>query len=148
MIQVSAVNWRGALLKRPYAILYGRATIARAVESIDEAGSYGARMITFHETYTPGYPEWIWRLRPGTDYQLTAEIYAELVRQAVDLSTDQLDPILDAARRHGATVVVGLQERDASFSRGTLYNTVVVVSAGGGIVNRHRKFMPPHPERM
>ena len=142
------VNSQVALVQRPSALLDRSATIARAVESIDEAASHGARLITFPETYIPGYPEWIWRLRPGPDYQLTAEIYAELVRQAVDLSTDQLDPILDAARRHGATVVVGLQERDASFSRGTLYNTVVVVSAGGEIMNRHRKLMPTNPERM
>src|SRR5207245_10953785 len=133
----STVNSQVAVVQRPSVLLDRSATIARAVETHEEAPSHGARLITFPETCIPGYPEWIWRLRPGTDYQLTAEIHAELVRQAVDLSTDQLDPILAAARRHGATVVVGLQERDASFSRGTLYNTVVVDSAEGETVNRH-----------
>jgi nitrilase len=137
-----------AVVQRPPVLLDRTATIERAVESIDEAAAHGARLITFPETYVPGYPEWIWRLRPGTDHQVTAEIHAELVRQAVDLSTDQLDPIRAAARRHAVTVMVGLHERDASFSRGTLYNTVVVVSASGEIVNRHRKLMPTNPERM
>ncbi|MGH7747630.1 MAG: nitrilase-related carbon-nitrogen hydrolase, partial [Candidatus Dormibacteria bacterium] len=41
-----------------------------------------------------------------------------------------------------------IHERDFSFSRATLYNTVVVLGADGSVVNRHRKLMPTNPERM
>ena len=34
------------------------------------------------------------------------------------------------------------------FSRGTLYNSVVLVGPDGSILNRHRKLVPTNPERM
>src|SRR5207253_2633008 len=39
-------------------------------------------------------------------------------------------------------------ERDGDFSRGTLYNTVVLIGPDGAVLNRHRKLMPTNPERM
>ena len=41
-----------------------------------------------------------------------------------------------------------MNERDAEFSGGTLYNTVVVIGPDGVVLNRHRKLMPTNPERM
>jgi len=96
----------------------------------------------------PGYPEWLGRLRPGDDYELTGEIHARLLENAVDLGAGDLDPILQAARRHAVTVVIGINERDGSYSRGTIYNTVVVVGPDGKVLNRHRKLVPTNPERM
>ena len=46
------------------------------------------------------------------------------------------------------TLVCGVNERDGSVSRGTLYNTVVVIGSDGNILNRHRKLMPTHEERL
>jgi nitrilase len=54
----------------------------------------------------------------------------------------------DAAKKHSVTVVCGVNERDGRLSRGTLYNTVVVISHDGSLANRHRKLMPTNPERM
>jgi len=45
-------------------------------------------------------------------------------------------------------VAIGVNERDGEFSRGTLYNTVVLVGPDGEVSNRHRKLMPTNPERM
>jgi nitrilase len=139
---------RVAVVQQPPVLLNRRATVERAAALIDEAAGEGARLITFPETYVPGYPEWVWRLRPGTDYEQSGEIHAQLMDNAVDLNSDALDPILAAARRRHVTVVVGLNEREGSFGRGTLYNTVVIVNADGEIANRHRKLMPTNPERM
>jgi len=41
-----------------------------------------------------------------------------------------------------------MNERDGELSRATIYNTVVIISAHGIILNRHRKLMPTNPERM
>lgn len=139
---------RVAVVQRPPVLLNRQATIERVVALIDEAASEGARLISFPEAYVPGYPVWIWRLRPGADYELTSEIHAKLVANAVDLSGDDLAPILAGARRQRVAVVLGLHERDGSFSRGTLYNTVVIISPQGEVLNRHRKLMPTNPERM
>src|SRR5207302_11495927 len=90
----------------------------------------------------------LWRLRPGGDYELTAEIHKRLIENSVDLKAGDLKPIQAAARRLKVTVSIGVHERDGEFSRGTLYNTVVLIGPDGAILNRHRKLMPTNPERM
>ena len=53
-----------------------------------------------------------------------------------------------AARKNDITVVIGINEREGSYGRSTLYNTVVTIGPEGTILNRHRKLMPTNPERM
>jgi nitrilase len=139
---------RVAVVQHPPVLLDREATLARGVELLDEAARAGARLVSFPETWVPGYPEWLWRLRPGGDYALTGEIHARLLDSAVDLDAGQLQPLQDAAREHGVTVLVGVHERDGRFSRGTLYNTAVLIGPDGAILNRHRKLVPTNPERM
>jgi nitrilase len=79
---------------------------------------------------------------------IAEQIHARLLAQAVDLGSDQLQPLKQAAREHEITIVCGLHERDTEFSRATLYNTVVTIGPDGELLNRHRKLMPTNPERM
>jgi nitrilase len=139
---------RIAIIQRSPVFLDKAATLARAAEAVTEAAGAGAALVVFPEAFVPGYPAWIWRLRPGSDMALTEQLHARLLAQAVDLEGSDLAPLRDAAARHGVAVVCGLQERDSAFSRGTLYNTVVLIGPDGRLLNRHRKLMPTNPERM
>jgi nitrilase len=139
---------RVAVVQHAPVLLDREATLARGVELLGEAARAGARLVSFPETWVPGYPEWLWRLRPGGDYGLTGEIHARLLDSAVELDAGQLQPLQDAAREHGVTVLVGVHERDGRFSRGTLYNTAVLIGPDGAILNRHRKLVPTNAERM
>ena len=105
-------------------------------------------LVVFPETYVPGYPDYIWRLTPGGDYDLSREIHGRLLENAVDLEGEDLRPVRDAAARHGVTVVLGVHERDAAFSRASLFNTLVTIGPDGELLNRHRKLVPTNPERM
>lgn len=137
-----------AVIQKPPVLLDRERTIARAVESIAEAARQGATLLVFPEAYIPGYPTWIWRLKPGGDMSLSNDIHARLRANAVDIGGCDLQPLQEAARKHGATIVVGLHEIDSAFSGTTLFNTVVVIGADGSLLNRHRKLMPTNPERM
>jgi nitrilase len=137
-----------AVIQKPPVLLDRDRTIARAVESIDEAARAGAALLVFPEAYVPGYPTWVWRLKPGGDMALSSEIHARLRLNAVDLNREDLRPLQDAASKHAVTVVMGINEIDSRFSGTTLFNTVVVIGADGTILNRHRKLMPTNPERM
>jgi nitrilase len=137
-----------AVVQHPPVTLHRDKTLERGVELMEKAAAAGARLISFPETWLPGYPEWLWRLRPGGDYKLTGDIHRALVENAVDLKAGDLKPLQAAARRLKVTVSVGVHERDGEFSRGTLYNTVVLVGPDGSILNRHRKLVPTNPERM
>ncbi|MGD8910761.1 MAG: carbon-nitrogen hydrolase family protein [Chromatiales bacterium] len=137
-----------AVVQKAPVVLNRGASVARAIELLEQAASRGAEMIVFTEAFIPGYPAWIWRLRPGSDWGTNEALHKRLLEHAVDLESDQLAPLHQAARKHQMTVVCGMHERDHRCSRATLYNTVVVVGPDGALLNRHRKLMPTNPERM
>jgi nitrilase len=137
-----------AVVQTPPVLLDRQGTIEKAVALVAEVAAEGAELVVFPETFVPGYPIWMWRLRPGGDMSLTNELYGRLFENAVDLENDDLAPLRAAAKEHSVTVVCGINEREGAVSRGTLFNTVVVIAADGEIVNRHRKLMPTNPERM
>src|SRR5262245_39479759 len=137
-----------AVVQKPPVLLDREATMARALESLAEVAAAGARLVVVPEAYLPGYPTWVWRLRPGGDMGLSGEIHARLLANAVDLEGGGLAPLCEAARVHAVTVVCGMSEVDSRYSGSTLYNTVVTIGPDGTLLNRHRKLMPTNPERM
>ena len=139
---------RIAVIQKAPAFLDRAECLRIAVASVAEAAAGGAQLVIFPEAFIPGYPAWVWRLRPGGDMALSDRLHRALLDNSVSLAGDDLEPLRDAARKHGVTVVCGIHERDGAFSRGTLYNTVVTLGPDGELLNRHRKLMPTNPERM
>lgn len=139
---------RVAVIQRPPVFLDRSETIGLAVSSVREAAGAGARLVVFPEAFVPGYPAWIWRLRPGGDMDLSERLHARLLAESVRIGAGDLAPLCDAARENEVTVVCGVDERDTELSRTTLYNSVVVIGADGKVLNVHRKLMPTNPERM
>lgn len=137
-----------AIIQKAPVVLDREASIARAVELTGESAAQGAELVVFTEAFIPGYPAWIWRLRPGSDWGTNEALHRRLLDNAVDLASEQLQPLLGAAREHQVTIVCGMHERDHKGSRATLYNTVVIIGPDGSLQNRHRKLMPTNPERM
>ena len=137
-----------AIYQQPPVLLDKEASLASAVAAIGEAAAQGAQLITFPEAFLPGYPTWIWRLKPDGDMALGNEIHSKLRSNAVNISAGDLAPITEAAARNGMVVVMGMHELDSQFSGTTLFNTVVIIGHDGAILNRHRKLMPTNPERM
>ena len=137
-----------AVVQHPPVLLDRQATLQRALSLVEEAAAAEAQLLIFPEAFVPGYPAWIWRLRPGGDMKLGDTLYARLIENAVDIDAGDLAPLCEAARRHGVTVVCGMNERESDLGRSTLYNTVAIIGPDGSLLNRHRKLMPTNPERM
>ena len=137
-----------AIIQQAPIFLDKEKTIQKAVALIEEAAGSGSKLIVFPETFIPGYPDWIWRLRPANDEKLTEEIHALLLSNSVNLETGDLLSICNSAKRHKVTVVCNVNERDFENSQTTIYNTNVIIGSKGEILNRHRKLMPTNPERM
>ncbi|WP_455208514.1 carbon-nitrogen hydrolase family protein [Kaarinaea lacus] len=137
-----------AIVQKPPVFLDKQGTIKNAVALVEDAVVNGAELVIFTEAYIPGYPAWIWRLRPGGDWNLNEEIHARLLENAVVVDSDDLAPLFEVARKNNITIVCGMNERESELSRATLYNTVIVIGPDGKLLNRHRKLMPTNPERM
>ena len=90
-----------AIVQQPPVLLDRTRTLAKAVELVAEAAAGGANLIVFPEAFIPGYPAWIWRLRPGGDWGLNEALHARLLANAVDLDAGELRPLCDAARAAG-----------------------------------------------
>ncbi|BBB25635.1 carbon-nitrogen hydrolase family protein [Amphritea japonica] len=137
-----------AISQKPPVLLDLKASIAQAVNTIEEVAAQDTQLLVFPEAFLPGYPTWIWRLKPGGDMPLGNQLHTLLRNNAVDISKGDLDPICEAAAKYNQVVVIGMNEIDSTFSGSTLFNTVVVIGTDGTILNRHRKIMPTNPERM
>jgi nitrilase len=137
-----------AIVQEPPVFLDREKTIAKATAKVGEATAGGAELIVFNEAFVPGYPAWIWRLIPSGDFGLSEALHARLVANAVDLSSDQMQPLYDAAAKAKATVICGINERDSKTSGTTIYNSLVTIGPDGSLLNIHRKLMPTNPERM
>lgn len=137
-----------AIIQESPVLLDRSKTIRKAVQLIEQAASANAELIVFPEAFISGYPAWIWRLRPGGDWDINESLHSRLLGSAVDIDAGDLEPLCDVARKRRVTVVCGMNERDSRLSKATLYNTAVIIGPDGDILNRHRKIMPTNPERM
>lgn len=120
--------------------LHREATVERLVASVEAAAASGARLIVFPEAIVPGYPDWVWRVPAWSD----GAWYQRLWDQAVDVPGPVTAALGSAARRAGAWVAIGVNERVPS---GTLYNSLVYLGPDGEVAAVHRKLMPTGGER-
>ena len=139
---------RIAIIQESPVYLDRKKTIEKAVQLVNKAASDGAELVVFPEAFISGYPAWIWRLRPGSDWGTSEELHSRLLDSSVDISAGDLKPLCDAAKKNKVSIVCGMNERDGLLSKATLYNTVVVIGVNGEVLNHHRKLMPTNPERM
>lgn len=137
-----------AIVQKSPAFLDKENTIELAVTNVEEAAANGANLVVFTECFIPGYPTWIWRLRPGGDWDVSEKLHQRLLNNSVNVGAGDLDSLCEAAAKHKLTIVCGIEERDGELSQTTLYNTVITIGPEGTIVNKHRKLMPTNPERM
>lgn len=137
-----------AIVQSAPVFLDKQKSITLAVSKIEEAAAQGAELVVFSETFIPGYPAWIWRLKPGGDWNLNETLYAKLLKNAVSMDSGDLEPLYAAAKKHQITVLCGINERDDQLSKSTLYNAFVIIGPDGKLLNKHRKLMPTNPERM
>jgi predicted amidohydrolase len=114
---------------------------ARAADAIAEAAKEGARLIVFPEVFLNGYPYFTGL--PGASPEFQAWLQA-LHDGSIDRNSDALQPVMDAAKKHGAYVVISANEK----SGGTIYNTQFDIGPDGTILGSHRKLMPTLQERL
>ena len=114
-----------------------------------EAAADGARLVLFPEAYVGGYP---WGLSFGTAVGGRSDAgrrtWERYWASAIDVPGPEVERMADAAREAGVYLCVGVIERDSTYSRGTLYCTLLYLGPDGTLLGKHRKLKPTAAERL
>jgi nitrilase len=121
-------------------------TIERACAAIHEAGSHGAELIVFPESWLAGYPYW----SPGwnSDLPTFREACVRWHDAAIMVGSEDTERLGAAAQAAGAYVAIGCNEMDPRPESDQIYNSVVLLAPDGSVVGTHRKLMPTAQEKM
>lgn len=137
-----------AVIQQPPEYLNLTKSMELGVKLIETAAEQGSKLVVFPETWFPGYPEYVWRLKPGGEMSLTDDLFKISQANSVNLSKGHMKPLQDAAKKNKVVIVAGYQEIDGEVSGSTLYCSIIIINSDGSILNNHRKLMPTNPERM
>src|SRR5437868_10597171 len=136
VVRVAAVQAAPVFLDRD-------ATVAKAIELLSHTAHNGAQLVVFPESFVPCYPVWL----RGGRADVEAAAFSRLYANAVDVPGAATACLSEAARSTGVALAIGVTERESTYSRGTLYNALLVFDASGELVLHHRKLMPTYKER-
>ena len=141
-------NVKVAVVQASPVLLDREATVAKAGRLVAEAAAKGARLILFPEAYVPAY---LWGTRLGTQIggrtAAGRRAFARYWANAVEVPSAATEALGEAAREAGAYVAIGVIERDATYSHGTLYCTLLYFGPDGQLLAKHRKLKPTAAER-
>jgi len=122
-------------------VLYScQGTTAKVCDAIAEAARNGAELVVFPETVLPYYPYFSFIKAPA----VMGADHLKLIAESVTVPGPVTDQIASAAKKAGAVVAIGVNERD----HGTLYNTQLLFDADGRLLQARRKITPTYHERM
>src|SRR6267142_2803862 len=142
---------RVAIAQSAPVYLDKRASLAKALDLVQQAAKRGAQLVAFGETWLPGYPAWL-DVCPGAALWENAsakEVFAKLRNNSITVPGDEVHALSEAARALKIAIVIGASERvDAGPGNGTLYNSLLIISEDGQLRNHHRKLVPTYTERL
>jgi aliphatic nitrilase len=115
------------------------ATIDKTIALMKEAAKQGAQLVTFPETWIPGYPWWIWLSAPAMGMQYVQR-YND---HSLVVGSAEFQRLAQAARDIGIWMSTGYSER----AGGSLYIAQALFDDQGRVVKTRRKLKPTHVER-
>ena len=136
---------RVAAVQATPVILDGRGSIEKAESLIGEAAALGAQLVVLPETFVPLYPSGAWAKKAAA-FNGFDELWERLWANSVDVPGPLVERLVKACREHGVLCAIGVNERE-SERPGSLYNTLLLIGPDG-LLNKHRKLMPTHHERL
>jgi nitrilase len=136
-------SFRVAAVQAASSFLNRQATLDKLESLVAEAARGGARLVVFPESFVPSFPLWNLLLAPLDQHRFFRALY----EQAVPVPSVHTERLAACACREGVYLSVGVTER-SPVSMGTLYNTNLLFSPAGELLNRHRKLVPTWAEKL
>lgn len=132
-------KFKAAVAQLAPSFLNREETVEIACNAIETAGTNGAELIAFPESFIPGYPYWIWMEPPFA----TAKHFKDLFKNSVEVPSPATKLLCRSAKKAECHVVMGMTSREG----GTLYNAMLFIDKKGEILGYRRKLVPTVAER-
>ena len=128
-------------------VLFNRkATIEKACDLINRAAEQGAQLVLFPEAFVPAYPRGLsFGTVVGSRTPEGRKIWQSYWENTVEVPGPATEKLGDAARKAKIYLAIGVIERDAMRSSGTLYCTLLYFGPDGRLLGKHQKLK--HPDR-
>jgi nitrilase len=108
------------------------------------AAADGAQLVVLPETFIPMYP--MSRLTHSNWDERQTDLWEQIWLNAVEVPGPVVDRLTALCRETEVHLAIGVNEREPSRS-GTLFNTLLLIGPSG-LLQKHRKLMPTHHERL
>ena len=149
--QSESQPFRVAIAQFAPVYLEKAASLAKAIQLIQDARKQGADLVAFGETWLPGYPVWhdvcpnvaLW------DHPPTKHVFARLRQNSITVPGSEVAALCELAGDLKISIVIGVNERvEAGPGNGTLYNSLLTITSEAKLANHHRKLVPTYTERL
>ncbi|MGO6819622.1 carbon-nitrogen hydrolase family protein [Rhizobium brockwellii] len=138
----------GAAQLRP-VWLRPKQTTAKIIDAIAEASAKEIELLAFSESFLSGYPFWLCRTDGASfDSPLQKRAYAQFLDAAVEVPSEEISSIVQAARDYKVSVYLGINERGGSAARGSIFCSLLAIHRDKGLLSTHRKLVPTFDERL
>lgn len=115
----------------------------KACDWIAESARNGASLVAFPEAFISAFPVWAGVWAPVD----THPFFTRFAASSIDINGPEIAQLRSAARQHGVFVSMGFNE-STTTSFGCVWDSNVLIGDDGSILNRHRKIMPTHYEKL
>jgi nitrilase len=131
-------------------VLFDReATLEKARGLIAQVAEQGAQLILFPEAFVPAYPRGLsFGTAVGSRSPEGRKIWQSYWENSVEVPGPATEKLGDAARKAKVYLAIGVIERDAKRSSGTLYCTLLYFGPDGRLLGKHQKLKPTAAERL
>jgi nitrilase len=131
-------------------VLFEReATVEKTCQLIQETAKEGAELVLFPEAFIPAYPRGLsFGMVVGSRTPEGRSLWQRYWDNSVEIPSPSTEILSTAVRKAEVYMAIGIIERDAEFSGGTLYCTLLYFGPDGRILGKHRKLKPTGSERL
>lgn len=131
-------------------VLFDReATVEKACSLIEEAAEQGAQLVLFPEAFIPAYPRGLaFGTVVGSRSPVGRRVWQRYWENTVEVPGPTTLRLGEAAKKANVYLAIGVIERDAARSTGTLYCTLLYFGPEGRLLGKHQKLKPTAGERL
>ena len=140
---------KAAVVQAASVLFDASASVAKACRLTEEAAAAGAHLVLFPEAFVPAYPRgFSFGMVVGSRNPEGRKLWQRYWENSVDVPGPFTKQLGEAAKKAGVHLAIGVIERDSTYSRGTLYCTLLYFGPDGRLLGKHRKLKPTAAERL